>query len=167
MVVLLQMTYLGAPMVYYGDEAGMWGGDDPCDRLPMVWDDLKYHDQAGDPLGRPRQADKVAFDAELFEFYRDAIALRREHEALRRGSWAPAASDDEAQFFAFQRRLGDKAMYVAFNRGDKNYAWKLPAEAGAVEAALATEDAVVDVRRAGGGVEVVVPALTGVALTGR
>ena len=42
MVVLLQMTYVGAPMVYYGDEAGMWGGDDPCDRWPMLWDDLQY-----------------------------------------------------------------------------------------------------------------------------
>ena len=62
-------------MVYYGDEAGMWGGDDPCDRLPMVWDDLKYDAQASDPLGASREADAVSVDAELLDFYRRAIAL--------------------------------------------------------------------------------------------
>jgi glycosidase len=167
MVVLLQMTHLGAPMVYYGDEAGMWGGDDPCDRLPMVWEDLTYDDQAGDPLGRQRPVDKVAFDAALFEFYRDAIALRRDHEALRRGSWSPAASDDEAQFFAFQRRLGDKTVYIALNRGEQDFTWKLPPHPGSpVEVALTTDEGV-EVRRGSNAVEVIIPALTGVALTGR
>ena len=37
MVALFQFTYVGAPMMYYGTEAGMWGADDPCDRMPMVW----------------------------------------------------------------------------------------------------------------------------------
>lgn len=27
--VIMQMTYVGAPMIYYGDEVGMWGGNDP------------------------------------------------------------------------------------------------------------------------------------------
>ena len=34
------MTYRGAPMIYYGDEVGMWGADDPHDRKPMIWDNL-------------------------------------------------------------------------------------------------------------------------------
>ena len=59
MIVLLQMTYLGAPMVYYGDEAGMWGGDDPCDRWPMVWEDMTYEPQASDPLKRPPAASQA------------------------------------------------------------------------------------------------------------
>jgi len=36
LIVLFQMSYVGAPMIYYGDEAGMWGGNDPDDRMPMV-----------------------------------------------------------------------------------------------------------------------------------
>ena len=46
-------------MVYYGTESGMWGGDDPCDRKPMVWDDLKYDEaRCLDPrLRKPRPAD--------------------------------------------------------------------------------------------------------------
>ena len=35
LLVLFQMTSIGAPMVYYGEEAGMWGGDDPDERKPM------------------------------------------------------------------------------------------------------------------------------------
>ena len=30
--LVVQMTYVGAPMIYYGDEAGMWGPSDPSDR---------------------------------------------------------------------------------------------------------------------------------------
>ena len=86
LVALLQMTYVGAPMIYYGTEAGMWGGDDPCDRMPMVWPDMKYDPQQADPLGRPRQADSVEFDTGLFNYYRAAIELRKQCPALRRGS---------------------------------------------------------------------------------
>src|SRR5438067_10515192 len=51
LVAFFQMTYVGAPMIYYGDEAGMWGATDPDDRMPMVWDDLKFEPQAIDPRG--------------------------------------------------------------------------------------------------------------------
>jgi cyclomaltodextrinase len=127
MVVLLQMTYVGAPMVYYGDEAGMWGGDDPCDRWPMTWDDLQFEEQASDPLRRPRDASPVAFDKDLHEFYRGAIALRRRDAALRRGSWSPVTSDDDAKFFAFRRELDGRRVLVAFNRGEEPFEWAIPA----------------------------------------
>src|SRR5690606_15909435 len=40
LVALFQMTYVGPPMVYYGTEAGMWGADDPDDRMPMTWPEM-------------------------------------------------------------------------------------------------------------------------------
>ena len=46
LVVLFQMTYVGAPMIYYGDEAGMWGSNDPDDRMPMVWPEMQFAPQA-------------------------------------------------------------------------------------------------------------------------
>ena len=49
MIAAFQMTYRGAPMIYYGDEVGMWGADDPHDRKPMIWDDLKYDDEVITP----------------------------------------------------------------------------------------------------------------------
>ncbi len=51
---IFQMTYLGAPMIYYGDEVGMWGATDPCCRKPMIWDDLKYVDEVYLPDGSRR-----------------------------------------------------------------------------------------------------------------
>lgn len=35
-----QTAYMGAPILYYGSEFGMWGSDDPTDRKPMMWPDL-------------------------------------------------------------------------------------------------------------------------------
>jgi glycosidase len=174
LVVLLQMTYLGAPMIYYGDEAGMWGGDDPCCRKPMVWDDLQYDVEASDPLGRPRQGDEVSVDDQLIEFYRSAIALRRKHDPLRRGSCADIASDDGAQFVVFQRELDGQRMFVAFNRGDSDYTWPLateatrPAAAGSWDVVFATEDGA-EVRKApdGGQPMLYLPARTGAVIAER
>ncbi len=47
LLALLQMTYVGAPMIYYGDEVGMWGSDDPNNRKPMLWKDLEPYDGSG------------------------------------------------------------------------------------------------------------------------
>jgi len=41
LAAIFQMTYLGAPMIYYGDEAGIGGANDPCCRKPMVWEDTE------------------------------------------------------------------------------------------------------------------------------
>ena len=32
-------------MIYYGDEVGMWGGNDPDCRKPMIWDDMKFENE--------------------------------------------------------------------------------------------------------------------------
>ncbi|NOX18135.1 MAG: glycoside hydrolase family 13 protein, partial [Chlorobi bacterium] len=50
LIVGMQMTLPGAPQVYYGDEAGMWGGDDPDDRKPMVWKELTYETETAHPF---------------------------------------------------------------------------------------------------------------------
>lgn len=130
LVVLMQMTYVGPPMIYYGDEAGMWGGDDPCDRKPMVWPELTYDPEASDPLGRERVADPVAFDRQLHDFYQAAIKLRRESAVLRRGSFQVATVDDRAKFFSFLRTDGGAHAVIGLNRGDRAYAWELPEPPG-------------------------------------
>jgi glycosidase len=119
LVTLLQMTYVGAPMIYYGDEAGEWGGGDPDDRMPMIWRDLVYQPQAIDPRGRKREPDEVKFDDELFSFYKKAIALRREHESLNHGDFAVVATDDAQRTLVISRRSKTETLVVALNRGDK------------------------------------------------
>ncbi len=62
-----QFTYLGAPIIYYGDELGMEGGDDPFCRYPMRWDDVE---------GNPTHA-----------HYQQLARIRANTPALRYGSF--------------------------------------------------------------------------------
>ncbi len=124
LVAVMQMTALGAPMVYYGTEAGMWGADDPCDRKPMVWQDQNYKDESSDPLGRSRTPDPVAFDQDLYEFYSRVIHLRQDSKVLRHGTMEVIAHDDDAQFIAFRRVHEGESVIVLINRGSEAYGWK-------------------------------------------
>ena len=129
LAVTLQMALPGVPMVYYGDEAGMWGADDPDDRQPMVWPDLVYADQSHDPLGRPRTPDAIRFDHALFAFYQRAITLRTGDAVLRHGSLRVLAADSAAQSVAFERTLGGQRRVVALNRSDRSQFLAFPASA--------------------------------------
>lgn len=117
LVALFQMTFPGAPMIYYGTEVGMWGADDPDDRMPMVWQDLEYEDQTASPHDRPRPADTVAFDEALHAFYRTIIALRHENDALRYGAFEPVFTDDARNLLFFTREHEGERVLIGLNRG--------------------------------------------------
>lgn len=118
LVALFQMTYVGAPMLYYGTEVGMWGGHDPDVRMPMVWSDMKFDPQATDPRGFERKPDAVEVDKDLLAFYKSAIALRRENRALSLGEYRALGAFDKEQTLVYLRKLDDKALVVAINRSD-------------------------------------------------
>lgn len=167
LVVLMQMTFIGPPMVYYGDEAGMWGADDPCNRQPMVWPDITYAAQVADPFDRPREPDQIAFDTDLHDFYRRLVKLRRDHPALSHGTFLPLTSDDDAKVFAFERVWQGQRMLVALNRGDATFAWELPSKNGErleLLAAAVDAHAGVDIRNRDGVHVITVPPLEGIVL---
>lgn len=167
MVALLQMTYVGAPMIYYGTEAGMWGADDPCDRMPMVWPELSYDPQQADPLGRPRQANPVGFDEGLFRYYQAAIKFRRDNPALRRGDIEFVTTDDQAEFLAFRRSDASDTLLVGLNRGGKPFRWRVPAAKGDLVSQVFTASGEVDrfaMEQKDGETFVSVPAIDGVVL---
>lgn len=111
-----QMTYVGAPMLYYGDEAGMWGANDPCCRKPMVWEDIRYDDEIYLPdQSRKPARDSVAFDRELFAHYQTLIQIRNSHPELRRGSYEILPVSGSDKVFAFLRRLGGLQCAVVIN----------------------------------------------------
>jgi glycosidase len=127
LMALFQMTYLGAPMVYYGDEAGMWGGDDPDDRKPMVWSDIVYDDEASHPLpGKTRPLDAVTFDTSLYSYYQRLIHLRRDHPALRRGDIVPVILEDESGIYGFRRAWDKDTVVVVMNNGASDQSVELP-----------------------------------------
>ena len=115
LLVLFQMTYVGAPMVYYGDEVGMWGSDDPNNRKPMVWDDLQPND---DPENRSMP--------DVLEWYTRMIGLRRDHEVLRTGSFETVFTDDQRDVWLYRRADGDDEMLVAINASDDDAVLELP-----------------------------------------
>lgn len=116
LLALFQMTYLGAPMIYYGDEAGMWGANDPCCRKPMVWEDLGYADEAILPNGAQREVvDRVAVDRELFAYYRKLIHIRRAHPALQLGDFKTLLVDDGRALYAFARSFEQQKLVVVIN----------------------------------------------------
>ena len=98
LAALMQMTYPGAPMIYYGDEIGMEGGRDPDCRKTMIWDSTKWN-------------------RELRSWYRKLIALRMKLPALRRGSFLTLAADSATGFYSFMRADERDTICVAINNG--------------------------------------------------
>ena len=120
-MVAFQFLMPGAPYIYYGDEVGMWGADDPDCRKPMVWSDLKYETERQHPFGVPRSVDSVAVDSELLKFYEEWAKRRQGSEVLRRGSFEIALSDDTRRLFAFRRSLGRQEIVAIFNASASNH----------------------------------------------
>ena len=95
---LLQMTLPGAPCVYYGDELGLEGEQDPYNRGAYP----------GDP---------DSWDHGLRAFVRDLIGLRRRHRALRDGGLRVLAA--EGSVFAMLRHADGESFVVATNAGEE------------------------------------------------
>lgn len=95
LATLFQMTYTGAPSVYYGDEIGMAGGHDPANRGAFPWH-------------KPE-----TWDTDLLHEFQRLIALRRSRPALRRGSFRFLHAEDDV--IAYARQLGDETIIVAIN----------------------------------------------------
>lgn len=112
---VLQMTYVGAPMVYYGDEVGLWGANDPDDRKPMLWPDIDYANEVYLPDGTKRSPDKVEINQELKIHYKTLIDIRNTYPALREGSFKTILVDDTQDLYGFERELNGQRIWVVFN----------------------------------------------------
>ncbi|MCW8850564.1 MAG: alpha-amylase family glycosyl hydrolase, partial [Melioribacteraceae bacterium] len=116
-MVGIQMTMPGAPMIYYGDEAGMWGGDDPDCRKPMVWADKVYETETTHPFGKKRPADDVLFNLDLFNWYKQFIEIRMNNEVLRIGSLDFIESGDD-DILIYKRTLDENSIAVIINNSN-------------------------------------------------
>lgn len=88
-------TWIGIPCLYYGDEIGLDGGNDPFCRKPFPWDEAQW-------------------DEGLFELTRRLTALRRQSNALRRGGCQIVCCRDET--LVFVRVYGRETCLVALRR---------------------------------------------------
>ena len=100
MAMLFMFTCPGAPCIYYGDEIGLDGCQDPECRRSFPWDDSKWNNS-------------------LLKYTKACISLRHTHPALRRGSYQPLYSSEDV--YVFLRRQDDETLFIAFNVGDQDY----------------------------------------------
>lgn len=141
MILVQQFTWRGAPHIWYGDEVGMWGADDPDPRKPMVWDDLQYEDETVHPLGLPRDPDPVRPDMSLFRTYQELIRLRQRHLPLFvEGDLTWLEVNDGNRLLAYRRALGDEQAIVAFNASEDPQALALPAGGTGWKEVFASDD---------------------------
>ncbi len=122
--VVIQMTWPGAPTVYYGDEAGLCGFTDPDNRRAYPW-------------GKE--------DKELIAFHREMIRIHKEYSVLREGSLK--SLDQEQNFLSYGRFDGEQAVIVAVNNREESICkeisvWELgiPEETALQQVMLSTAD---------------------------
>ena len=101
--VLLQMTWPGAPTVYYGDEAGLAGWTDPDNRRTYPW-------------GRE--------DKDLIDFHKEAIYLRKENPVLRHGSLKQLYG--EYGIIAYSRFDKEDKFLIALNNTEESKCISIP-----------------------------------------
>lgn len=111
--VLFQMTMPGAPCLYYGDEIGLYGGPDPYCRGAFPWDN------------------RSEWNTDLFDFYKQAIALRNAHPVLRTGNFEALFA--RQNIYAFARRLPGQTAIVIFNAGEEAATVTIPVNNSAEE----------------------------------
>ncbi len=84
LMVFMQMTFVGVPSIYYGDEAGMEGFRDPYNRKPFPWRNI---------------------NEELLSYHKELIKLRNENDFLKRGTFEPLYAKDKV--FVYLREIKD------------------------------------------------------------
>ena len=114
LAAFVQFTAPGAPMVFYGDEVGMYGGDDPFCRAPMWW---------------PESAAE-GYRADLHSSYRFLCHARQRLPALRRGAFRLVMADNARQLVAFCRWTKDQVVFVLVNGDEHTHVAELNIGAG-------------------------------------
>jgi glycosidase len=104
LIVLFQMTFPGCPMIFYGDEAGMWGADDPSDRKPMLWQDLEPYDNPDDKVNET-----------LLDFYHKLILLRKAYPALQTGDYTLIKADNTRNSIIYSRNDDKDRFFIILN----------------------------------------------------
>jgi len=100
-------------MIYYGDDAGLWGGDDPDCRKPMIWRDVNYEPETQHPFGKKRNVSVVKFDEDLFQWYKKLISIRKKNSVLSLGSIEFMPS--EPNLLIYKRTLDSDTIYIIIN----------------------------------------------------
>ncbi|MFN2281102.1 MAG: alpha-amylase family glycosyl hydrolase [Anaerolineales bacterium] len=109
MATLIQMTYPGAPAIYYGDEIGLEGAKDPDCRRAFPWNENEWNQDLRDYIQR-------------------WTAIRRNRTVLRRGSFLEIHRDGKRGGYAYARKLGEESLLVVLNASATRRSYRLNVE---------------------------------------
>jgi glycosidase len=96
MAVVFEFSMVGSPMVFYGDELGMWGANDPDCRKPMAWN---------------------SGDEEMLKFYKKIAAFRNANKkVLSWGKFITHYAAENKRVYLYSRKNKSEEIFFAFNR---------------------------------------------------
>ena len=160
LMAVFQATYVGAPMIWYGTEVGMFGADDPRSRMPMWWDDMMPYDSPD-----------YTIDAELRKFFTQLFLLRSAEPVLREGDFETLLASDDQDCIVYLRKSPgqQRAFAVVLNNSGAEQTLTIPAKpslgtSGFVKPRLAFGKGSVKATNDGGQLTVTVPAVTGLVV---
>ncbi|MFO7897125.1 MAG: alpha-amylase family glycosyl hydrolase [Candidatus Cloacimonadales bacterium] len=108
LALIFQASWIGIPHLFYGDEVGLQGGNDPDNRRPMNWDFSQDQELK-----------------DLHDFVRQLISIRSDNPTLIYGELI--VRDDYPALIFLERRLADKKILIILNPTKQYQEISLPA----------------------------------------
>lgn len=97
LAICFQFTYVGVPYIYYGDEIGLCGGEDPQNRKCMIWNEkLQNHD--------------------LLNFYKKMITIRKKHPTFVHGDFKEISRENN--ILSYSREYNNEKYIIIINNND-------------------------------------------------
>jgi alpha-glucosidase len=108
LAIIFQMTYVGSPAIYYGDEIGLTGGNDPDDRRTFNWNPSTWNQT-------------------LLSLYKTMISVRKSVSALNDGSFKTLLTDDANKLYSYGRWDAKTWAIVVLNNDIVGHTASVPA----------------------------------------
>ena len=108
----------GTPQLYYGDEIGLKGSDDPDNRRDFPGG------FSGDDHNAFTSEGRVGKERKVFKYVRSLLRMRADHQALRVGEVKVLQATEST--LALMRQAGKDCVIVAFNNTDKKVSFEIP-----------------------------------------
>lgn len=99
LAIAFQMFFIGSPSIYYGDEVGMHGGNDPLCRAGMRWCDA---------------------NSKLHDYVRGLVRFRNESEIVKHGDFRQLYVSESQSLYIFIRFNATDCIGFAFNSSNED-----------------------------------------------
>ena len=122
--IFMQATFPGIAGIYYGDEIGLNGGNEPNNREAFPWND------------------EGSWDINLQNYIREIMNIKSSNNILKYGNFQLLPNHNDA--IVFRRALRDKSLLCIFNRSENQKNIKIPSTAHGIEQIFGNSDIQLD-----------------------